>query len=191
MVRVGHGSNGRSGHGPLTGRRRVALIAENAASGRRRVRWRKTATAASALGLAVLIWASWALRFVGDPKNSSVPLDIGLYFWPIYETTYGRIAKGLLPLWNPYQLCGLPWVATLQGGFFYPPHVLFLFLPVRVSMAVSGVAHLIFAALTTLAFARRAGLSYAAAVLAAVLFTVRGQMADAVSTPNFLEAAAA
>jgi hypothetical protein len=46
--------------------------------------------------------------------------------------------SGHLPLWNPYHLCGIPWIGTLQGGTFYPFHVLYGFLPLNQALAVSG-----------------------------------------------------
>src|SRR5262245_60496134 len=65
-------------------------------------------------GIAVVLLGTWMVRWT--ERGSVKPLDLLLYFYPIYEATYGRIAAGQLPLWNPYQLCGIPWLATLQGG---------------------------------------------------------------------------
>ena len=49
-------------------------------------------------------------------------------------------------LWNPYQLCGIPWLGTLQGGFFYPPHLVYLFLPTPWALALCTSLHLALAA---------------------------------------------
>src|SRR5688572_20422301 len=65
-------------------------------------RLRDHATALGALGLGFLVLASWALRFVGQSKTP--PLDLVLYFYPTWAETYRRLAAGVLPLWNPYQL---------------------------------------------------------------------------------------
>jgi hypothetical protein len=143
-------------------------------------------TLAFGLGLALFVAASWALRFAGH--GTFPALDVLLYFLPLYEATYARVAAGTLPLWNPYQLCGEPWIATLQAGVFYPPHLLYLLLPLASAYAASGVLHLVVAALSTAAFCRRAGLGAAAAMLAAVLFALRGRMAYSLIQPNFLEA---
>jgi hypothetical protein len=140
------------------------------------------------LGLAVFVAASWALRFVGHGGFPAI--DALLYFLPLYEATYARVAAGTMPLWNPYQLCGEPWPALLQAGLFYPGHLLYLLLPLPTAYAVGGVLHLVVAALATAAFCRRAGLGVLAAGLAAVVFTVRGRMSYALIQPNFLEAAA-
>jgi hypothetical protein len=141
-----------------------------------------------ALGLGALVLVSWQLRFVD--RGTVPPLDLYLYFYPVYEATYRRIAAGIVPLWNPYQLCGIPWLATLQGGTFYPLHALYLVLPLHLGLAMSHAFHLLLVGFSTLAFARRAGLGVAAAMLAAVLFTLRGLIPVSMGSTNYLEAAA-
>src|SRR5262249_13093982 len=113
-----------------------------------------------------------------------------LYFYPLYEATYRRIAAGVLPTWNPYQLCGIPWIATLQTGVFYPVHALYLVLPLHVGLATSHGVHLMLAAIGMVAFVRRVGLSVPAALLAALLFTTRGMLALSLASPNYVEAVA-
>jgi hypothetical protein len=123
-------------------------------------------------------------------RGTAQPVDLDVYFYPIYEATYGRLAAGVLPLWNPYQLCGIPWLATLQGGFFFPLHVLHLLLPLNVALVVSHLVILVFVTLSIVAFARRAGLSRAAAMLAAMLVGLRGMLVLSLASPNYPEAAA-
>ena len=142
------------------------------------------------LPLLLLVVASWLWRLPRGPNADALNLDVNLYFYPLYEATYRRIAAGVLPTWNPYQLCGIPWIATLQGGVFYPPHVLYLLLPLHAALAVSNFGHLALATLATAAFARRAGLSGAAAAVAAVLFGMHGMFASSLAAPSYLEAAA-
>jgi alkylation response protein AidB-like acyl-CoA dehydrogenase len=43
---------------------------------------------------------------------------------------YRRIADGRAAA-GTVSLCGVPWLATLQAGVFYPPHVLYLILPLH------------------------------------------------------------
>ena len=51
------------------------------------------------------------------------------YFQPLrfYTAEYLRVWK--LPLWNPYNASGEPWLANPQTGVFYPPTWLFIALP--------------------------------------------------------------
>jgi len=147
--------------------------------------------AAWPFGLVALVVAFWLVRIVRPGSRITlVSYDSRTYFYPLYEAFYGRLAAGKFSAWNPYQLCGLPWLGTLQGGFFYPPHALYLALPTNVALAVSGFGHLVFIALTTAAFARRAGLMPVAAMLAGVLFTLRGSIARLLLWPYTLEAVA-
>ena len=143
-------------------------------------------------GVAFLISFSWLTRFALSGRLRSLfSVDDYLLFFPAYEIGARWFARGVLPLWNPYALCGIPWIAALQEGFLYPPHVLYLLLPTPTAFAASTVFHLIFIGISTVLFARRAGLGYAPAVLAAVLFVLRGTtILFAATEPPQLEASA-
>jgi hypothetical protein len=145
---------------------------------------------APAAGLAVLVAAFWMLRLARGTDYALANTDLYTYFLPLYEATYARIAQGDIPLWNPYQLCGIPWLATLQTGFFYPTHALYLILPVPLALAGSTVLHLLLAFFGTVLFARWAGFGAAAAALAAMLFVLRGHVPHLLLWPNQLEAVA-
>lgn len=144
---------------------------------------------AAALAIANLLAgvASWFGWLPGGGRPGGIS-DLDLYFLPTYEAYYGRAAAGHLPTWNPFQLCGIPWLATLQGGFFYPVHLLYLVLPLPVALAASRLIHITLAALFMVAFARRAGLTMVAAILAAVLYALRGMFVMGLSQPNWFEA---
>ena len=154
---------------------------------------RRTSALLQALCLTAIVAITWAFRLVwaGQTGYGSGILnswDLRLQFYPFYEAAYGWLAAGVLPIWNPYQLCGIPWIATLQGGFFYPLHVLYLLLPTHVGLASLGLLHLLFIAFSTAAFARRAGLTPAAATLAALLFTLHDRVRYLLLWPSHLEA---
>ena len=94
----------------------------------------------SACGLAAVTALFWANRIAWPRRPLPITTtDVWVYFYPTYEAFYARLRAGVVPLWNPYLLCGLPWIGTLQGGFFYPPHVLYLLLPTYAALAASGV----------------------------------------------------
>src|SRR5262245_7447226 len=87
-------------------------------------------------------------------------------------------------------MTGIPWLATLQAGLFYPPHLLYALLPTATALAASHALHLLLMALSMAAFVRRAGLSRAASALAALIFTLRGPAQSWLLFPSLLEAAA-
>ncbi len=115
--------------------------------------------------------------------------DTLLYYYPQYESAGAALRTGQLPLWNPYQLCGHPWLATLQGGILYPFHAIYAFVPTWAGMALSSLVHLAIVALSTAILARRLGLSSWAALLAGALFCMQGSLPAQTSVPNLLEAA--
>ena len=146
--------------------------------------------AAAAAGFAFLAaFFVWRILLAGDPAAVG-PDDLLFYHYPNQLATAQWLAKGTLPLWNPYQLCGVPWLATLQIGMLYPPHVLYLLLPVRLAMPLLALGHLALLAFGTVAFARRVGLAWPGALLAAGLCTLAGQSPALVAFPNMLEAGA-
>ena len=127
--------------------------------------------------LIALLWLAGALRPLQPGPAAS--LDLLWYFLPSYDGFFGALRDGAPIVWNPYQFCGMPWLGTLQAGFFYPPHLLYALLPTTSALAASTMLHVALAGGSTAAFARRAGLSSAGAVLAGTVFafggTLRGQ----------------
>ena len=141
--------------------------------------------------VAALTIALWELGVLA-PFHPQRPtsLDLSWYFFATYDAFYGALRAGAPMLWNPYQLCGLPWLGTLQGGFFYPAHLLYVLLPTPWALATSTVMHLALAAGGTAALARRSDVSVAGSALAAVVFAFAGMLRNMQLWPYFLESAA-
>jgi hypothetical protein len=51
------------------------------------------------------------------------------YFQPLRFFTAQALSHGVVPLWNPYNGSGEPWLANPQTGIFYPPQWIFVLLP--------------------------------------------------------------
>ena len=93
-----------------------------------------------AITLGLLIGLFWIVRVtVPTAQGGFYGGDFRQYFYLSYEAVYGRLAEGVLPLWNPYQLCGTTWLGTVQTGVAYPPHALYLVLPIRMAMVISAI----------------------------------------------------
>jgi len=145
--------------------------------------------------LLLLILPFWWLQLTGPtspadvvPAGTAKALDAFEYHYPTYLWSYRALADGELPLWNPYQLTGIPGLATLQGALLYPPHVLYLLLPTHIAMAASGLLHLLLAAAATTVLGLRLGLRPIAAVLAAMLVAMRGAQPGHILNPSMQEA---
>ena len=114
------------------------------------------------------LWAGgWRVRaFVAGTS------DLSSYFVPKYQYAADRIADGELPLWNPYEFGGIPFLATIQPGVFYPPlRIVWAFFSGEQAYRVLFVAHLLIAALGALLFARDLRLGLGPALLAAAWVT--------------------
>jgi len=85
---------------------------------------------------------------------------------------------GELPLWNPYEFCGAPFIHDIQVAAFYPPHaVLYLVGAEHVGAALSWllVAHVILAGWCMYAYAASEGLSPTAALVSAIGYMLAGK----------------
>ncbi len=150
--------------------------------------WR---AALPSLGLAALVLGFLIERGVWPGQAlTGNSVDLRYYFLPLYEITFGAMASGRLPLWNPNHLTGVPWLATLQAGTFYPPHAVYLLLPIPMGIAISHAAHLVLIAVSTAGLGRKIGLAPAASLLAGGLFALSGTLQWWLFWPNMLEAGA-
>lgn len=105
------------------------------------------------------------------------------YFQPLRLYTVQHLRAARLPLWNPYNASGEPWMANPQTAVFYPPATLFLVLP----FATAYVAYLLLHALILgtgafRLFSRRA--STAAALVGAVALMSSGPVLSLLDVSN-------
>ncbi len=146
---------------------------------------RERAGGAALLALCALVAGFWVFRLVISAQP--VESDIHGYYHPLYLATWGL---GSPSTWNPYQLCGVPWLAPIGAATLYPPHLLYALLPTHVAMAASMVLHLMLAATSLAILARAIGLGWAPAILAGALASMRGRLPGHGPHPNMLETGA-
>lgn len=108
------------------------------------------------------------------------------YPWRLFAAR--TLHQGYLPLWNPYQFCGTPFVANSQSAVFYPLNLLFVLLPVLTAFGVSALAHLMLTGLLMYGFLRSPalGLGRAAATLGAVVWQLSTWQVAWLALPTFL-----
>jgi len=155
-------------------------------------------TVAAVLGLACLAAAVWIHRIEIDRPSSHAELlqaDTFRYFYPTAVYLHRELSSGRIPLWNPYQLAGQPYLALHVPALFYPPNAILLaLLPPIPALAVHAVLHLFLAGLFTWLFAGRLGLSPPARLAAAAAFLLSRSlqvgfyMTPFLSTPAWLPA---
>ena len=101
-------------------------------------------------------------------------LDLTHHIYPFRLFGFGLLARGVIPLWNPYLFCGAPFVANWHSAIFYPLNFVFLALPAHTALNWSIAFHFFLAGALTYAFVRYVGKGRASALVAAVTFTFSG-----------------
>jgi len=93
-----------------------------------------------------LVLAALIIAFLGPHL---IRTETILYGWDVVHEKYywrswgfGQLRAGRLPLWNPYVLCGFPFIVDPIQGIFYPLNVLFLLLPVPLAFSWTVGLHL-------------------------------------------------
>jgi len=100
------------------------------------------------------------------------------------------IAAGEWPLWNPYIFGGTPLLASIYPGALYPPNWLFAILNPATAMNLVVVTTYHIALIGTYLFARRAGNSRPASLIAAIAFAFGGYMVSHLGHTSRIAAAA-
>ncbi len=108
------------------------------------------------------------------------------YPWRLFAAQ--TLKSGYLPLWNPHQFCGTPFVANSQSAVFYPLNLLFCLLPVAHAFGVSVLLHLFLTGSFMFAFlrSRAMGLGRPAALLGAVAWQICHWQVAWLELPTFL-----
>ncbi len=72
--------------------------------------------------LVLTIFAATVLIFFGGHIFGDLFLwdDFREYFFPTQSLAASELANGRIPFWNPYSIGGMPFLADIQVGFWYP-----------------------------------------------------------------------
>lgn len=107
------------------------------------------------------------------------------YFVPLRHFTAFELGGGRVPLWNPYNGSGEPWLANPQTAIFYPPAYLFVVLPFAFAYVAYLALHVALLAVGSFfLFGRRS--TPAAAALGAVAFALSGPVFSMLDVGNNL-----
>lgn len=100
--------------------------------------------------------------------------DMRGQFYPWLTYTVSELQDGRLPLWDPYEFSGYPFISNPQIGLFYPPTWLAFILPVNVGISWYVALHILLAALGMYSYVRFIKGGWAGALLAAIAFAFSG-----------------
>ncbi|HOQ28779.1 MAG TPA: YfhO family protein [Armatimonadota bacterium] len=114
-------------------------------------------------------------RLNGEPLPWNALLaDSVLQYLPWRHFARESLHAGYLPLWNPHQFCGTPFVANYQSALFYPFNLLFWVLPVVHAFGVSAILHLFLAGAFVYLYLRGRGVDRGPALLGGITFELSG-----------------
>lgn len=85
-----------------------------------------------------------------------------------------QIALGEVPLWNPHQFSGIPFLAAGQHSALYPLSVIYYIMPLWLAYGWFTVANLWLAGVFMFLFARGLGIGRAGALLAGIIYQFCG-----------------
>ncbi len=95
-----------------------------------------------------------------------------------------ELQSGEIPLWNPHQFAGTPFVANGQSAVFYPLNFPFWTMDVARAFGISAFLHSLLATVPTYFLAQHWNRSRAASLLAAVIFGMGGYFSFWVTLPT-------
>ncbi|MCH7951995.1 YfhO family protein [Patescibacteria group bacterium] len=98
-----------------------------------------------------------------------------------------EILKGKLPLWNPYILGGIPFLADLSHNTLSPTNVLYLLLPIPVALTILVLVYIGIAAAFTYLYIKAITGKIVPSLFSAVAFAFSGTVIAAVNDINSLQ----
>jgi len=137
-----------------------------------------------ALGLAVLVFAAFPQVLLG--LQTFVVRDFGFFAFPLAHYQRECFWRAQLPLWNPYNNCGVPFLAQWNTMPLYPPALIYLLLPLEWSLSFFSLLHLFWAGLGMYCLARRWTGHRLAAAVAGLIFAFNGLSLNLLMWPSHM-----
>jgi hypothetical protein len=146
----------------------------------------------SILALAVIAFVAaawWSQRVVVTRGvNSSGAADIMTEHLPVFHAGFSRLRAGELPLWNPDQLAGMPFMAVPWTGLLYPGNLVYLATSdVALAIEVTQFTHVVFGGFCMFFLVLALGMSRTAGLAAALTITMSGWIAAMVNFPVLVQ----
>jgi len=148
--------------------------------------WLSPGRFAALLGL--LIVASFPLVITGSEAFAYG--DAGLFAYPVAFYHRECFWRGEIPLWNPFNSCGIPFLAQWNTLTLYPLSLFYLLLPLPWSFGVFCLGHLFLAGLGMYFLAHRWARNRLAAAVAGAVFAFNGFTWYGLMWPHILAALA-
>jgi len=115
-----------------------------------------------------------------------VARDFGFFAYPLAHFQKECIWHGELPFWDPYNNCGVPFLAQWNTMPLYPPALLYLALPLTWALSCFSLLHLWFGGLGMFLLARRWTGSATAGAFAGTVFAFNGFTTNLLMWPSHI-----
>jgi len=143
------------------------------------------------LVLAIIYWRIDVTGAARGKLTAFIPAAADLYslYYPIIRYGIGSMKGFHIPLWNPYQALGVPFLGSALFGLFSPFSFLYYILPTHLAMGYSTILNIALAGLFTFIFLRKSlKIQTAGAVTGALVFMFSGPLLLEVTHPSLLGA---
>ena len=134
--------------------------------------------------LGLLIFAAFPQVILG--LETFVARDFGFFAYPLAHFQQDCFRHGELPFWDPYNNCGVPFLAQWNTMALYPPSLIYLALPLQWSLSFFSLAHLWWAGLGMYFLARRWTGNDFAAAFAGTVFAFNGFTLNLLMWPSHI-----
>lgn len=123
----------------------------------------------------LLIFLSTLLVYTPILKTPALLLnrgnDLEEFFWPIIYFVKQQILENhQFPLWNNLFLSGMPLLPDPQSPLFYPPNLIFLFLPIDVAFIFLFILHAAIGGIGMFILSKNLGLKLTTSLFAVILY---------------------
>jgi hypothetical protein len=102
--------------------------------------------------------------------------DVLHYYWPMRVAAAELVRNFELPQWSAFAQSGLPFLADIHAGIFYPPHALYQFVSFPRAYAWLLFLHHVAAGIGALVFLRQLGMARVAALCGALVYMLSGYL---------------
>jgi hypothetical protein len=133
--------------------------------------------------LGLLIFAAFPQVLLGI--HSFAYRDYGLFGYPLAHYFRDSFWRGELPLWNPYNDLGTPFLAQWGTMVLYPPSLIYLLLPLPWSLSLFCLLHLFFGGIGMYVLTSRWTDNRLAGGVAGIGFAFSGLALNCLMWPNY------
>ena len=134
--------------------------------------------------LALLVFAAFPQVVLG--LETFVARDFGFFAYPLAHFQQDCLRHGEFPFWNPYNNCGVPFLAQWNTMPLYPPALFYLALPLKWSLGMFSLLHLWWAGIGMYLLARRWTGNNFATAFAGIAFAFNGFTLNLIMWPSHI-----